>query len=341
SFGYHYWLPEDEQGFSYGAYGQAHRLDWIAQQPKLVALNSLSAAKEFYYTDTAISWLEGWDESMLTDPDFTPLRKRSDEIANSKLIPVVCSSTFLKEHDLALGDTFDCFVQVELSYYTLKEIPLKLQAVGSYVQQGNKAQIFAPLACHVPTSLLDIDADKKVIDEWSNFTFQTCRFKLSSAGELDLIRQQLREQGFSAVGNASRNRTTLLLRDAAYLRLRENMERNIAMGKILFPVISLLIVFLGFIISWLMIFARRREFALMRGFGVKKWRVFSAFFLEQALLCILGCLIGCVLFFTLYADGVAQPIAVVAYLLCYLLGATVSILIIGRTNLMELLTIRE
>ena len=119
------------------------------------------------------------------------------------------------------------------------------------------------------------------------------------------------------------------------------MERNIAMGKIMFAVISLLIVFLGFIISWLMIFARRREFALMRGFGTKKRRVFSSFFLEQALLCLIGCLVGCTALFWLYAGGLAQALAVAAYLVCYLLGATISILIIGRTNLMELLTVRE
>ena len=119
------------------------------------------------------------------------------------------------------------------------------------------------------------------------------------------------------------------------------MERNIAMGKIMFVVISLLIVLLGFIISWLMIFARKREFALMRGFGVKKWRVFSSFFLEQALLCLVGCLAGCSILLWLYEGGIAQPLSVIAYLVCYLLGATVSILIIGRTNLMELLTIRE
>ena len=306
-----------------------------------MALNSLAAAEEFYHTDSAITWLDGYDESAFSDPDFTPLRKRSDQAAEDKLIPVVCSSEFLKDHDMTLGDTFDCFTQIELNGSVLKEIPLKLKVIGSYIQQGSKASIFAPLACHVPTALLDPDVDQSVIREWGNYTFGTCRFELSSAGELDAIRQNLKDQGFSTAGKTSRNRTTLLIRDASYLRLAENMERNIAMGKIMFAVISLLIVFLGFIISWLMIFARRREFALMRGFGTKKRRVFSSFFLEQALLCLIGCLVGCTALFWLYAGGLAQALAVAAYLVCYLLGATISILIIGRTNLMELLTVRE
>ena len=341
SFGYHYWLPEDEQGFSHGTYGREHRLDWIASQPEMVALNSLSAATQFYYVDSAITWLDGWDESALTEADYTPFRKRSDEKAEEKLIPVVCGSAFLEDHNLSLGDTFDCFVQVQFSSSTLKEIPLNVLVIGSYVQQGGKSQIFAPLACHVPVSLLEREVEKSVIDQWSSFTFGTCRFDLPSAEELGGVRQALRDQGFSYVGKASRNRTTIVLRDADFLRLTENMERNIAMGKIMFAVISLLIVLLGFIISWLMIFARKREFALMRGFGVKKWRVFSSFFLEQALLCLVGCLAGCSILLWLYEGGIAQPLSVIAYLVCYLLGATISILIIGRTNLMELLTVRE
>ena len=213
--------------------------------------------------------------------------------------------------------------------------------VASYIQQGGKAQIYVPLACHVPLSLLNVAEDPGNIREWNKFTFRTCRFRVPSAGQLDSVRQLLQAEGFSSVGHVSANRTTLLLRDAAFLRLAENMERNIAMGKVMSAVISLLVVLLGFIISWLMIFSRRREFALMRGCGVQKRRIFASFFWEQAILSLVGCLMGCLVLFWLYAGGMAQPLAAAAYLICYLLGATISIRMIGKTDLMELLTVRE
>ena len=155
------------------------------------------------------------------------------------------------------------------------------------------------------------------------------------------LRERLREQNFSAVGHVSANRTTLLLRDAAFLKLTESMERNIAIGRVMSTVISLLILLLGFIISWLMTFTRRQEFALMRGLGVKKQQVFASFFLEQAILSLAGCLAGCTALFRLYAGGATQPLAAAAYLVCYLLGTAVSILKIGKIDLMELLTVRE
>ena len=340
SYGYKYWLPEDEPSFTSGSFGQAHRQEWIAVQPELVALNSLSAAKEFYYTDPVIIWLDGWDERALVDSDFTPIRNRSEMKAEEKLIPAVCSDTFLIEHDLVLGDTFACFAQVE-RYRGLDEIPLKLLVIGSYVQQGGKAHTYVPLACHVPLPLLNVDEDPGNAHEWDRFTFRTCRFRLSSARELNSVRQLLYDEGFSSVGHVSNIRTTILLRDAAFLRLTENMGRNITMGKVMCTVISLLIVLLGFIISWLMIFSRRREFALMRGFGVQKQRIFTSFFLEQAILSLMGCLAGCTILFRLYAGGLAQPLAAACYLICYLLGAAISIKMIGKTDLMQLLTIRE
>ena len=341
SAAYNYWLLEDEPGFSFGAFGREHRQEWIDKQPELVALNSLSAAKEFYYTDSNTTWLEGWNETMLTDPDFTPLIWRDEKEVEAKVIPAVCSETFLNEHDRVLGDNFSCYVKVVRSRTSWLEIPLNIQVVGSYVQQGGKAQIYVPLACHLPMSLLNDDVDTEKVSKGILFSFQTCRFHLTSAGELDIVRHQLRDQGFSAVGHISTNRTTLLLRDESFLVLVENMERNITMGKVMSTVISMLIVLLGFIISWLMIYSRRHEFALMRGCGAQKWRVFASFFLEQAILSLAGCLAGCTVLFWLYAGGATQPLAVTAYLICYLLGTTISIRMIGKTDLMKLMTIRE
>ena len=55
----------------------------------------------------------------------------------------------------------------------------------------------------------------------------------------------------------------------------------------------------------------------------------------------IGCRIGSLALFALYAGGLTQPLTVAAYLICYLLGTAVSIKMIGKTDLMELLTVRE
>ncbi len=341
SFGYHYWLPEDMPAFTSGSYAGEHRQEWIERQPEIVTVNALKAAREFYYSDPAVTWLDGWDETMLKDTDFTPILMRGSDAPEEKRIPAICSTAFLEAHGAALGDEIVCTVQADYNGYYRWDVPVMLLVVGSYIQQDDKANIYVPLSCYIPHEFL---AEGETPDEiWNQilFTFRTCRFSLASARELDTVRQRLREKGFSAVGRISRNRTTLLLRDAAFLKLVEGMERNIAMGQVMSLVISLLVVLLGFIISWLMTFSRKREFALMRGFGTRRRQVFASFFLEQAILSFAGCLGGCATLFWLYAEGFAQPLAVAAYLACYMLGTTVSVLMVGKTDLMELLTVRE
>ena len=341
SFGYHYWVPEDMPSFTSGEHASAHRQEWIDKQPEIVTLNSLAAAKEFYYTDPAVTWLEGWDETMLKETGFTPIVLRERDKAEETPIPAVCSTAFLEAHGKTLGDEITVTVQADYNGYYRWDVPAVLRIVGSYVQQNARAQAYVPLSCYLPPERLTGGEDPFGISERALFTFRTCRFHLTSARELDTIRVRLRSNGFSAVGAIAANRTTLLLRDAAFLKLKDSMERNITMGQVMSAVISLLIVTLGFIISWLMTYSRRKEFALMRGFGAGKRRVLASFFLEQAILSITGCLAGCLALFRLYAGGASQPLAAAAYLVCYLLGTAISILIIGKTNLMELLSVRE
>jgi len=97
---------------------------------------------------------------------------------------------------------------------------------------------------------------------------------------------------------------------------------------------------LGFIISWLMVNSRRMEFAILRGLGAGRGRVFLSFFLEQALLCLLGCLLGS-LALAAATGGISWLGAVGVFALCYLLGAALSVLTVGRTHLMSLLSERE
>ena len=85
---------------------------------------------------------------------------------------------------------------------------------------------------------------------------------------------------------------------------------------------------------------RRMEFAIMRGLGASQKRMFASFFLEQALLCLTGCLIGCAGLLFLSGDSV-KWLAVLAFLLCYLIGCALSVQTVGRTNLMALLSERE
>ena len=171
--------------------------------------------------------------------------------------------------------------------------------------------------------------------------YNTCVFTLSDADRLDELRDYFQGQNFSQVGKMTRNRTTIILRDQSFVETVEGLNRYISFGQILFPVLFAVVMLLGFIISWLVINSRRMEFAVLRGLGASKFRVFMSFFLEQCLLCIFGCAIALGLLYLNTPDWMTHLQIIGVYLCCYLFGTAISVCAVGRTHLMSLLSERE
>ena len=170
--------------------------------------------------------------------------------------------------------------------------------------------------------------------------FGSCAFTLSDAGKLDELRDYLHEKSFTRVDSLRSNRTTVLLFDRSFVETVGGLGRYISFSQLLFPVLFALVALLGFIVSWLMVNSRRMEFAILRGLGASKMRVFFSFFLEQTMLCLIGSIVGCIGLLAI-TGSLAWLGAVGIFALCYLLGAALSVMAVGRTHLMSLLSERE
>ena len=350
SKGFHYYLDDEMPTFSDSGYGKEYRQDWIETQPKVVTLNDLRAAREFYYRDAVVTWLDGWDESMLVADGQPLLLKQSIYPEGEETCyPAVLGSDFMERRGMKLGDTVRCEVQIDFDWmkYT---VPLRFQAVGEYRQEGGEDSIFIPLSATLPLDMLTEDGAAQYFDEVESsirskiatyLNFETCRFRLRQAADLEALRESLHEAGFSTVGHANRIRTALLLNDAFYMKLAEPMKRNILFGKILGVTISMLLIAIGFLISWLMTNARKWEFGLMRGLGASSRRTFRSFFYEQLLLCLFGCALGLASLYWLYAGGWLQLAVAGGFFVFYLIGCALAIRSNGKLNLMELPPVRD
>lgn len=346
-------------------------VDWVSyrfsQQPKLVALSSLRAAPGLYYEDDpGVEWLEGWDESFLSRSDcysvlrcipFPTGRGRPGSIgagAEWLTYPCVAGRGFMEAQGLGLGDEFNVEFPLEYVRQTFLTT-VRLKIVGSY-QELDQSELYVPLSFWLDpaaltgpedplpeggrtTHLFENEEDRDAF-YYANTHFSTCRFTLKSARELDALRDFLTAQGFSQVGSLGRNRTTIVLRDQSFTEAVGGLGRYLSFSELLFPALFLAVGVLGFVLSWLMVNARRMEFAILRGLGASRGRVFWSFFLEQAGLCALGVL-SAGLLLTALGAGWAGWLASGGFLLCYLLGCALSVLAVGRTPLMALLSERE
>lgn len=348
--------------FAENSFGQERRQAWIASQPQVVALNSLTAAPAYMNSQPpSVTWLDGWDESFLSDSAYQPfyhaLRPGNGGLYGdeAQTYPCIVGADYAAQRDLTPGDMF----LVWLSWSTMNrtmESAVTLHIVGTVNQTGMAEDIYVPFGFWGDPAWLNGEEDVLASGERPDFLFTdrvqmekyfygttnygTCAFTLRSAYDLEPFRQYLAQQGFSQVRTAGANRTTLLLLDQSFTETVSALGRYITFSRILFPALFAMVGLLGFLISWLMVNGRRMEFAIMRGLGASRKRVFASFFLEQALLCLIGCVLGCggLLFLS---GGAVKWLAVLAFLLCYLIGCALSVRAVGRTNLMALLSERE
>ena len=363
---FRYWNPAAMPAFGSGGFAQETRDAWIARQPSLVALDDLSAAPGFYYGDVpAVEWLEGYDEGVLASSEYDSVLRAmyfhfgkvtvQPEIDRLPTYPCVVSRSFLEGRGLALGDEFKVAVRIPAQDFD-REFYITLRAVGAFANPGGRENLYVPLSfwCSKDwiTGAQDMlpdgqrpqypfsSAAERDVYFYSITTFATCRFTLRAAADLDAMREYLAGQSFSQSGQLNKNRTAVLLRDQTFTETVGSLGRYISFSRILFPVLFLAVGLLGFVISWLMVNSRRMEFAVMRGLGASRGRVFASFFLEQAALCLLGCALGCLTLLPLGGGG-GRYLAVLAFLGCYLIGCALSVLAVGRTHLMTLLSQRE
>ena len=368
SLGWHYWFDGEMPTFGAGGFAEETRSAWIRQQPELVALNGLSAAPAFYYGDPPqVEWLEGWDESFLRGSDYYSILDCmsywqgypvSYSGASEWLTyPCLVSQGFLEERGLELGDTFEMQVRMEIRDQD-HDLVLSFQIVGAYSGSASQREIYVPLSFWCDPSWITGEeapvADGERLTTSSSFsdkagrdayfysttTFSTCRFTLASPRQLEDLRDYLEGQAFSQVGDLTRNRTTVVLRDQSFVETVGGLGRYVTFSQILLPVLCAAVGLLGFVISWLMVNGRRMEFAIMRGLGASRRRVFCSFFLEQGALALLGCVLGG-LVLTATGAGWAGWLAAAGFLVCYLIGCALAVLAVGRTQLMSLLSERE
>ena len=361
SLGWNYWLDDEIPKFGSHPEGIESRNGWILNQPMLSAANSISAIHEFYYTDRPeIQWLDGYDESFLDDTEIRSICYSLggiDEIDFS--YPALAGKAFMESHDLELGDEIEVMIRMSLSSNdasTTVDFPVTIRFVGSFQQIGKKSNLYVPIRFWFDPEWLSSEEELMREGEllpnlyvtkynmnkfcYSNTTFKTCRFTLSSAYDLEAFKNFLSENSYSQVGKINRNRITILMLDQEFTETLSGLKRYITFGSILFPVLFLAVGAIGFIISWLMINGRRMEFAILRGLGASGRRVFETFFIEQAILCILGCLIGAIIL-TVLSPSLIIWFATAVFIVCYLAGCAFSIRAVGNVKLIELLSERE
>ncbi|MBQ7601786.1 MAG: hypothetical protein IJU49_06470 [Lachnospiraceae bacterium] len=295
-------------------------------QTKVVFTEDLRYSPEFFFGEEPIvNWLPGYDESIF---------QGEEELC-------IVSSQFAKKHGLEPGDVLSASFIVDVMGMRLS-YTASARIVGIFNGVSAEEHVYMPFSMSEFTvqyvewtrTGVPIYQDEDVVLPYSSLSF-----KLQNLRNLSEFKEDLAKRGYTSVGKYDRARKFVVIEDTLLNSSVASLERHIAYMKILFAVTYLLAAVIGFVISYLMTKSRRKELAMMRSMGAGRVRTFFAFFAEQLVLALIGSAAG-ILVITLAFGSLssAQWLYFLGYFACYLLGIALSITVMNRVNVMDILT---
>ena len=201
----------------------------------------------------------------------------------------------------------DLFISANIRKY-VGTGTVELTVVGCY--QGESNRIF-----------ISFDAAQRLAEEISKkHSFDAMSFLAADNERLDEL-YSVAKRYFSKVdpnaGNKLAHKPALTVYDEQYRATVAALEQNIARTGYLLPIVLLLGLGVGFLISFLFTRSERRTYALMRTLGMTRWRLFGSILREQLLLVAIAVLAATVLTREVIPGG--------GYFLCYSIGCAACI----------------
>jgi len=143
----------------------------------------------------------------------------------------------------------------------------------------------------------------------------------------------------SPTANFSHNGNSLMVNDKTFIEAASHLRENLRVLVFFLPFILAIVIFVGYLTSYLLMQNRRREFAVMRSLGTGQRVCFYIFTLENAVLALSGGFFGS-LAAALLIEGAAIGVLFLSagvFFVCYLLGTAAALYGLGRFSVIDVL----
>lgn len=259
-----------------------------------------------------------------------------EELLRSDRRECIVDKTMMRRRKWEVGDTviLKCYYVGADSEFNKRE----MHPMGGVVE----VKIVGVMAGAGADILLPYDAILGIYREFGHHCFADWAFfYVKDPLQLNDFKEEMKEIGLVEVlptASDSYYGCALEVRDEHFVTGGTNLRRSIEMLQLFFPVVCVLVLMIGYVVSYLSGNSRREEFALLRLQGVKKSRSTLLFLSEQMLLVLVGNLIGDVLM-VFVSPSVFLMFAVNGLLLlAYVIGSAAAYGRMSRGSVVELLS---
>lgn len=275
-----------------------------------------------------ITFLEGVDESVLETAQKVCLMEES----------------LLEERGLQPGDkvmltTYYYRCALEGSEVFIEPLVTDTYKIVGSIKNGDYQGEWMP-----PEVVLPLDCVREAYhSQGIEFFADSGSFVVKDPFQLNALKAQMYDEvKFLPVFTRAQYRydgNALTIMDEAFIRAAETLTKNLSLLRGMLPFVVVIIVFIGYLCSYLSLQSRQEEYALMRSIGTGRGRSFLLLLGETVVLAAFACVIGSIgaaAFFGTAAGVLALSGAL--FFLTFLSGTAAALLSMHRLSVVQALT---
>ena len=258
----------------------------------------------------------------------------------------IMDAGIMQERGLALGDE----ITLTFFYYrygdvmsTGHEIFIDPLIAGKKYRIVGAMDISEYLGSFVrPDMLLPFENVRDIFHEQGiDFTADAASFVVKDPFRLNECKEDMHDIGLLSIARDAEYRydgNALTIKDEQFINAAENLRETMAILTGMLPFVIVIIVFVGYLCSYLLIQGRKGEYATMRSVGTEWGYCFCVLFLEHMLLEILACaMVSLPVLLTGGVSGTVLLLADTVFLLSFLAGSAAALWSFHSLSVMEVL----
>lgn len=269
-----------------------------------------------------------------------------DELLSSDKMECIVNENVLKKRGWKIGDRIilKCYYYDPASEFNKVEI----HPMGSTMEvtvAGTMADIPGKTNAIATDVIIPAKAAKNLFKQ-SGLTFfaDTVTFHVGNPLQLNAFKKEMKDIGLmetSAEAGDSYTGCALTVRDANFITSAVDLRRAIKLMRSFFPVVCILVLMIGYVVSFLSGNSRKDEFSLLRLQGVKKGKVSLLFLAEQMTLVLAGNLAGDVIIALTSPAFTTMAVVNILVLAAYLIGSAAAYGQMSRGSVVYLLSLQQ
>ena len=281
--------------------------------------------------------------SGLTEQDITLAPDTSLTFLQSDTPVCLVQEEFLNKNNWKIGQTITLTMYYDYlnknSEYVMEQLKTEEFYIAGSIEK--REDVYPPQVI-IPLQWAK-EASKSV-----NIPFiaNAASFRIKNPLQINAFKKEMKEElhmlPINPAGDFSHSGDALAVNDATFILSASRIQDNIGLLSVFLPFVLCIIVFIGYITSYLLIQNRRGQYATMRSLGVGSSLCFFILFLESIIIELIGGTIGIIITIILTKQSwIILVITFLIFMFCYIGGTTVALYQLGKISVMKALAQKD